>query len=167
MKKLVILFMVFILTGCVSSTAPKHSTIQQTSNFNNIDITLDIISMTKLNKYNGFSLTVVNNNNFDVEINWDRTFYLRNGEARGNFMFEDTQHDQRYLSKTPDLISSGPTFRKKFYPNALVKRERGYSNVHWWKHYPFTPGKHGVSLSLWANGKEMRKVLEIEMKKNN
>lgn len=157
MKKLFASVLVlFFITGCVTL---KYSSTRQTEQIDNLDFAIVAGgNQWDDNIKRSFDLTVTNNNDYDVEINWDRTLYIDNGQTQGGFMFAGVNYANRNAPKAPDIIFAGQTFKKRIYPNIKAQ----YIN-HGWVNLHFNPGRYGALLSVWAKGQEKRVRLEVNI----
>lgn len=152
--------LVLALAGCVKTT--PYSADAKTIASEAYTVKLDPIGNAEWAYYDGFELTVENTGTKDIELNWDRTLYMENGQTNGGFMYEGIVYAQRNSPKPPDLIFAGTHIKKRIYPNVLVDLYKGYKKVEW-MHRMFKAGRHGVSLSLWIDGEEIRETVEVKV----
>jgi len=153
-----------LTVGCTSGLS-TYKAAPVVMSFNSVDVKLIPVGNSEYKYYDGFLIEIRNNTSVDVEINWNRTLYLNDGQTRGNFMFEGILYAERNHPKAADVINPGVAFKKKVWPTVLVRAIKLYQRYEW-VHGHLHAGKHGVSLSLWIDGKEVRKAVEIEVVEN-
>lgn len=111
--------------------------------------------------YNGFMLTVVNKSSQDMEIDWNKTLYLHNGQTNGGFMFEGVIYKDRNNQKPPDIVFANSTFKKAIWPNSLASFG-GYKPQ--WGNGPLRAGENGVYLTMRMNGQEVHEKLTMNIR---
>ena len=158
MKKLaVVFFIVFLFSGC--SRAPW--VIKSDPLVQKIDNKLYTIDFTPSDAdsygYRAFSLTIENKTDKDIELNWDRTFYLQGGQTKGGFLFEGIFLRDMNAPKPPDILFPKKTFSKTIFPNALATFNK------YWRHDPLPNGENGIYLSLIIENAELREKLTVNV----
>jgi hypothetical protein len=103
-----------------------------------------------------FILTLKNKTDNNLELNWNKTLYISNGQTSGGFMFEGIIIRDRNNQKPPDIIFAHDLFSKLIYPNNLVSFVRNE-----WVHLPMKNGENGVYLSVIVNDKEINEKLTL------
>jgi hypothetical protein len=103
----------------------------------------------------GFILTVINKTDKDLELNWNGTYFMKNGQTSGGFMFEGIMYIDRNDPKPPDIIFPGKTFSRVISPNVLVEFDGE------WEHKGMGAGEYGVLLSVKVGEKEVREKMLI------
>ena len=100
-KKLLIL--IFFLGGCV--TIPEFSYKPDTvpSENDTYSAKLDFVAKYE-SLYNGMVLTIQNKTENEIEVVWDKTHYLDNGQTNGGFMFAGIIYADRNNPKPNDII---------------------------------------------------------------
>jgi len=110
--------------------------------------------------FRAFSLFVKNKSNKDLELNWNKTYYIVHGQTSGGFMFEGIVYIDRNDPKSPDIIFSGGTLSKTIWPNNLVE----YTS--YWRHEHMPSGENGIYLTVIVDGKEINEKIIITLPKN-
>lgn len=150
--------LIFSLLGCATfDTYTYQADPQVVANRNDsYEVELKPIPCTSFLGCTGFNLSIKNNTESEIEIDWNKSLFVANGQTNGGFMFEGTVFKDRNNSKDPDVIFANSSFNKKIYPNALV----GYNTtLHKWLQAPMYNGSYGAYLRLKVNGKEFSEKL--------
>ncbi|MDQ5988402.1 MAG: hypothetical protein CSYNP_04162 [Syntrophus sp. SKADARSKE-3] len=107
--------------------------------------------------FNSFMLKVANKANSDLTINWNKSFYVRNGATNGGIDYQSRCFTER---KEPDTIFPGGTFAKYIYPDVyLVPVFQGCD-------HDYLPlGKQGIMLTVLCEGKEIRERISVNIKR--
>ena len=107
--------------------------------------------------YTGFVLMIENKTEKDIELIWDKTYYLNNDATSGGFMFEGIVYKDRNNPKPPDVIFPKTKLIKTIWPNNLVSFSNG------WYNSPMPDGDNGIYVTLNVNGKETREKLTVKL----
>jgi hypothetical protein len=107
---------------------------------------------------NSFVLRIVNKTEKDIEVNWNRTLYIRNGQTSGGFMFEGVIFADRNNNKPPDVIFKQVPFTKVIWPSNLVTLDRSPTG---WRHIGMPNGRNGLYLTVVVSGKEINQRVEL------
>lgn len=149
----VIILMMFII-GCnrhwVIKSEPPESLVS-----NELYSIKLIPSMQNGYSYTAFDLIIENKTNDDIELIWDKTHYISDGQTSGGFMFEGVVYKDRNYSKQSDIIFPKILFKKTIYPNNLVN----YSKTGWYNNY-MQNGENGIYLTLKIKDKEYHEKLK-------
>lgn len=145
-----VLFLVPLsMPGCastiVSISDPKYQFI---------DNDLYYVSITPIRSrdyHYAFRLIVKNKTSEELEIDWDKTFYLNDEEPVSSFMFDGIAYNDRGLSIPREKIKANDIFIRTIWPNALVDRKKD------WFHQPLEEGRHGIEITLIVNKKQVCK----------
>lgn len=97
-------------------------------------------------------LEVKNLYNDDIQINWDKTLFINNGQTDGGFMFHGVVYRDRHNQKPNDIVFVKGTLEKKIFPNNKVSMEDE------WTH-DYLYGDCGVYLVVEAGGKLLKSKL--------
>jgi len=151
-----------LLSGCVAAAPTFRADPSSVSVNDNLDIILSPLKSPNGSWITGFQLQIVNNTLEDIELNWNRTLYLDNGQSRGGFIFEGLVWAERNNPKAPDMIFTGQVFKKEIYPNIRVDVVDLGSKKRWYNKH-MSAGRHGASLSLWVDGQEVRREVSIDI----
>jgi len=108
-----------------------------------------------------FALRITNKTDKNLELNWNKTLYISQGQTRGGFMFEGVVYKDRNNPKSPDIIFSGSNLVKQIWPNNLVYFESGRYGG--WRHISMPPGENGVYLTITIDGKEVNEKLSVSL----
>ena len=106
-----------------------------------------------------YTLYVNNKSKNDIEIDWNRTSFIRNGQTDGGFMFEGIKYIDRNNPKNPTIIMSGTSREMNIYPNNLAYFQ--HNQYGGWKNSNIPDGENGVYLVFKQGSKEFREKLLI------
>ena len=162
MKKLLSIFiLLIILSGCkawVVKTTPEKQIV------NNDNYSIQLIPVDPRPRFfTAFNLTIDNKTDSDIELIWDKTNFIYNGQTNGGFMFEGIVFKDRNNPKQPDVIFARNRFQKTIWPNNLVR----FDTTIGWYQAGMDMGDNGIYLTLKVNGKEVKEKLIINMSKEN
>lgn len=105
--------------------------------------------------FNSLLLKVKNKTDKDVTIDWNRSFYIRDGATNGGL---DNRNRCYTAKKEPDTIFPGGSFSTYVYPDVLVVEEwRGCD------HDYLPEGDNGVMLSVICEEKEVRVKMNVRI----
>jgi len=104
-----------------------------------------------------FNFSLKNKSDKDIEIDWNKTLYISQGQTFGGFMFEGIAYLTRNNTKPPDIVFAHSSISKHIFPNRLVDFNRK------WYHYPMNLGENGVYLSVIVDGKEITEKLIVNL----
>ena len=108
--------------------------------------------------YKGFVLHIHNKTSNKIEVDWNKTFYIYNGETNGGFLFENMRAGDRGKSMPPDIVPDDALFSKEIFPGVLAE----FSSLAMATVYtPMKPGENGVYLAVSAEGKEITEKLTV------
>ena len=169
MKKIFSTLIILTLVGCapIPSTTKyteKHAYLEKSD----VNIGL-IVNCRKLELIghvdtycDNLTLVVQNKTNQNIEINWDKTFFISNNQTNGGFMFGGISYIARNARKPNDIVFSKHNFQKIIYPNNLVE----YSSVvsSGWVHRDLPIGEIGIYLTLIIDRKEVEYKLTNQLK---
>lgn len=154
---IIIFLYVAMFAGCATTNyTPYYSNpeIQTVSN-ENYDIAIMPVNLSHYGGWDAFQLKIKNKTNKDIELDWNRTLFIKNGETYGSFMFEGVVYKDRNNSKPADIIFPGSTLSRRIWPNNLVE----FSGR--WHHHGMGYGEFGVLLSLIVDGQEVREKMIV------
>jgi hypothetical protein len=104
-----------------------------------------------------FVLVIINKTDNLLELDWNRTYFMKNGQTSGGFMFDGIIHKDRNNPKPPDLILPGITYSKVIWPNILVEFDKE------WEHRGMGAGEFGVLLSIKSGRREVGEKMLINV----
>jgi len=163
MRRLIAIAAVFsIFTGCAA--LQKYQTTS-TPPERKIETEYYLATLKPTLGWNGipeaFSLTILNTTDQDIEIDWNKTLFINNGQTSGGFMFEGVVYKDRNNQKNPDIIFGKNIFSKTIWPNNLVSYVSGQYGG--WRHTPMSPGENGVSLVIKTKDQELRENMTVDL----
>lgn len=100
----------------------------------------------------GFNLTIRNKTFNSIELDWNKTLFIHNGQTSGSFMFEGVLYMDRNNNKPPDIIFGKAALKKTIMPNNLVDYADGQYGG--WYHNNMV-GECGVYLTVKVDGQEV------------
>jgi hypothetical protein len=112
----------------------------------------------------GFEITVNNPTDGDLEIIWDKTLYICQGQTSGIFMFEGVVYKDRNNPKPSDIVFSKTQLQKTIYPCNLVDFKYISKSYNAWHHHTLPIGENGVYFTLRVNSKEVRERHTVSIK---
>ena len=114
----------------------------------------------------GFLLVLENKTDRDIEIDWSRTVYLKNGMESGGFAFEGIiLRDKKDYNPSETVVAYG-LLSKKILPEILAANKVVPDVLPYPSSNPqpyMSPGEHGVRLVLKADGREFNEKLVINI----
>lgn len=113
------------------------------------------------NPQNAFELRVTNKTRHDVEIVWNETMFVSDGQTNGGFMFEGVVFSRRDEPKQNDVVFPGTTFKKVIFPNILAKYI-GVMGIGW-KNRPFGAGEFGAYVVLQRGSEKIKQRLTTKL----
>lgn len=165
------------LSAFMGCAAQKHQTtwysqppVQQ---FSTDAVDLQLKPLKRDNSYYiSFELTVRNKTTHPIQIDWNETRYIHQGQSRGLFVFK---------AINPDQFRTGTIPKETVAPGAEVIKEISPARtITWTKLHKNTPagesrfsagiipeGKNGVSLLLSQLGQRWRKTLTVRILEQN
>jgi len=150
-----VLFCTFFSAGChtrlVSRSEPKYQFIARD------DYYISITPVRSQEHISAFRLIVKNNTPQDIEIDWNRTYYLVGEDPHGGFMFDGIEYKDREERKPPDLVYANDLFIKTLWPNELVGRNKD------WYHNRMEDGTHGIEITLIVRGISVQETLMLSI----
>lgn len=113
-----------------------------------------------VNGFRALNLILRNNTSEDMELDWNKTLFIENGQTNGGFMFEGVVYQDKNNPKQPDIIFPDTEFKKTIWPNNLVSF-RGNS----WDHNAMPPGQNGIYLTIRTKKNEIKEKVVLNMSK--
>ena len=155
--------------GCAKEQIYSSSPPVQTVSTSAYEVKLEPLKAEGFGYYNRFSYQFTNKTNGDLVIDWEQTYYLRNGKRHGNFGWEGLSFEQlRDVKDEPEItIGPGKTDKIDIFPIKLIGwREDGVRMKATTPEagFTFTPlpqGENGMSIAVFQNGKLLRKRLVV------
>ena len=116
--------------------------------------------------YVGFALEIKNKTEKNIEVNWNKTLFIHQGQTSGGFMFPGSVYAERNNPKLPDVVFPNVFFEKGLMPSNLAYFSRthpiGYDAPGWY-HRSMSPGANGVYLTVIVDGKEINETLTVNL----
>jgi len=158
-KSLTVVFSVLLITSCVSTFPKTYWKIEpRTQRVQNECFKAEIIPWYQsAGNYVGFLLTIENLTTNNIEVNWNKTLFISNGQTSGGFMFEGIVYKDRNNQKSPDVIFQKGKLSKIIWPNNLVHFESGRYGG--WIHETMTTGENGIYLTVFVDAKEINEKI--------
>lgn len=133
-------FIVFFLNSCVT-----HPVSHSTPKYQFIDTPIYYVSIMPIRskiQFYAFRLIVKNKTFQPIQVNWNKTSYLQDGEQAGGFMFDGIDYKTREAPKPNEVIMANDIFIRTIWPNVLVERGKD------WSHQPMEDGRHGIEICI-------------------
>jgi hypothetical protein len=144
-----ILIFISLLTACGSSQYVWRSDPPLPS-YNNRYFSITTVPIILFDGYGALAIKVKNRTKKNIEVDWNRTIFISNGEANGGFMFQGIPYEKRNYPIPPDIIPQYRTLRKIVFPNNLIVKSDNS-----WTHKPMEKGENGLYVTVRVNGKNM------------
>lgn len=149
--------------GCASTpkTELRHSSKATASNEHFV-VTMEPVY--EYSSFVAFKLSIQNKESQPIEIDWNRTQFIENGQTRGGFMFEGMRYVEMNAAKQPDIVLANSSFSKTIWPIARVERAST-----WW-HDRILPrdqfiGTYGISLLVLAGERQVRENITMQIER--
>lgn len=113
------LSIILILSGCATTGYVWYSD-PRTQQVDNQYFSAEISPISTTWGCEAFCLSIRNKSHKNLELNWNKTLYIVNGQTSGSFMFEGVVYKDRNNPKPPDVIFPRATLIKAIWPNNLV-----------------------------------------------
>ncbi len=114
--------------------------------------------------FNGISVYILNKTNKTIEIDWNKSSYLYNGQTNSGFMYEGVKYSEKSeINRRPDFVMPNMSFQKIVYPSYLAEWVPPYKGAGggWVNKCISTTAKSGVFIVYKIDGKEY--YLQVEM----
>ena len=114
----------------------------------------------------GFSLFLENKGPKEIDVDWSRTVYLKNGVEAGGFTFEGIILKGRKDSKPLETVVAYGILSKKILPEMLTAKKIVPDMLTYpgdALHPYMEPGEHGIRLVVKADGREIIERLVINI----
>lgn len=147
MKK-ILLYFCFLIYGCSYGHYDYFRDCSKSS------ISKDEYTVEIDDNITNYTLYVNNKSKNDIEIDWNRTSFIRNGQTDGNFKYID-----RNSPKKTTLITSGTSMKISIYPNNLTYFQSGQYGD--WRNFNIPDGENGIYLVFKQGSKEYRERLLV------
>ncbi len=158
MLKLLGLCLVVLLSACSNYCynfgIDDNKAMADTSNFR---ASIEIVSGEgDVYPMNAYRLSIFNYTYEDIEVDWNKTYFICNGKIKGKFMFRGDDFTKRNAPKAPSVILPQEKLVKVIYPNALALCSPDCLN-----NSMIPDGETGVDLTLNVDGYEVKTQLLI------
>lgn len=160
MKKIIaleFLFLSFLLHGCTTMHAvwnPSEATSE------NDIVRLSLKPGCNSKKCYGFQLNINNKTDKPLEIDWNKSYYLLNGQTNGGLMTTGVVISQRNLLRPPDIILPRGGYDKPVWPSSFTNLQIDITSVEW-INSDLPEGKQGVYLTFRQGNREEFLTAEI------
>ena len=157
--------------GCAKEQIYTSNPPMQTVSTSAYEVKLEPLKAEGFGYYNRFSYQFTNKTNGDLVIDWEQTYYLRNGKRHGNFGWEGLSFEQLRDVKDEPEITMGPgkTDKIDIFPIKLIGwREDGVRMKATTPEAGFTltplpEGENGMSIAVVKDGKVLRKSVLVKI----
>lgn len=158
---------VLLLAGC--ATGPVYqsewksnpATSKVSNEYYTAEITPVCTNELYFSKCTSFVLVIHNKSKNNIELDWNKTLYIADGQSSGGFMFEGIVYRDRNNPKPPDVIFENGKLTKTVWPNNLVSFETGKYGG--WMHETLGEGERGIYLTALINGKPVSEKLVVRL----
>jgi hypothetical protein len=151
-----IFLLFFSIVGCatrlVSGSSPRYNTME------NDYFYLSITPLSANERHCGFRLILKNKTVKTLIIDWNKTFYIYNGEHKGSFLFDSINYENRNDTKLPDSVRGRDIFIKTIWPSSLAEGDRNQ-----WTQMPMESGTHGLEVAIVVDGKVFIEKLDVKI----
>ncbi len=145
-SSLVLLFFLHACASAVVSTSdPKFQFVENELYY------VSITPILSRDYHYAFRLIIKNKTTQEMEIDWNKTFYIQEEDAVSNFMFDGIPYANREAPIPREKVPANDMLIRTVWPNALVDRKKD------WFHLPMEAGKHGMEVTLVVNRKQVFK----------
>lgn len=100
-----------------------------------------------------FDLVITNKSAKDIKIDWNKSQFVSNGQAKGGFWFEGIVIRDRNMPRAPEIIFAKGSYRKTIAPNASMELSL-FPLAHWVVN-PMPVGEFGIYVVIDVDGKEV------------
>jgi hypothetical protein len=171
MRMGIIFFVLLLLAGCAKEQIYSSSPPMQTVGTSSFEVMLEPLKAEGYNYYNRFRYQFTNKSSGDLNIDWSKTFYLRNGKNYGLFGWEGLTFDQLREVEAEPVITIPPGKRDsiELFPLRLIgwreegvrmksnEPEAGFTLT------PLPEGENGMSIAVLKDGKLLRKNIMVKI----
>ena len=163
-----------ITAGCAKEQVYSSVPPMQSVSTSAYEVRLEPMKAEGYDYYNRFSYQFTNKTSGDLVIDWEQTFYLRNGKRHGNFGWEGLTFDQLRDVKDQPKITIGPGKVDKIdiFPINLVGwredgvRKKATTPEAGFTLTPLPEGENGMSIAVLKDGKMLRKTISLKITLN-
>jgi hypothetical protein len=139
------------LTGCVTvPQTPKNP--PKTAISNDVVSGMLIAVCDEPKTCQSFELSLDNNTNGTIEIDWNRSYYINNGKPDGGLYFDGIVITQRNNPRSPDIILPMSNFKRRLAPSNNFNLNT-FPLAHW-ALKTFEGKSHGIYITIKVDGKE-------------
>jgi hypothetical protein len=144
-----------LFTGC--ATTPKHASVWECiptlREVSNDYFHAKIEPVCNPLGCKAFQLLLKNKTDNALELDWNTTFYVINGQISGGFVYRGVVYKERNKPKQPEIILSNEMLSKIIWPDKLVFFSYD------WGHASMQEGENGIYLSVIVDDKEINENL--------
>ena len=175
-KKLLwgVALILLVTVGCAKEQIYNSVPPMQTVSTSDYEVKLEPLKAKGFNYYNRFSYQFTNKTNGDLVIDWEQTYYLRNGKRHGNFGWEGLTFEHlRDVQDEPEItIGPGKTESVEIFPIKLIGwkeegvRKKATTPEAGFTLTPLPEGENSMSIAVLKDGKLLRKTISIKITLN-
>ena len=161
-----------LTAGCAKEQVYTSIPAVQTVSTSAYELKLEPLKAEGYDYYNRFSYQFTNKTDGDLVIDWEQSYYLRNGKRHGNFGWEGLTFEQlRGVQDEPEItIGPGKIDKIDIYPIKLIGwreegvRKKANTPEEGFTLTPLPEGENGLSIAVYQNGKLLRKRITVNIK---
>jgi hypothetical protein len=158
-KMFVCVFLCLVVIGAGCASKPVWKSEPNTRQVENQYFYAAISPIFIFDGYKGFLLTIHSKTSSNIEVVWNKCFYLHNGKKNGNFILEGIPIRERKKPKPNDIITEGHMYQKEIFPSNLTEFS---SLAKAWVYNPMKAGENGIHLTVKVGQKEMTEKLTLD-----
>jgi len=113
--------------------------------------------------YDAFTLVIKNRTAGEIEIDWNRSFFVEDGQTREGFMFPGQRFLDRDKPRQPDIVLPTTPFTKVVFPVARVQGTILYPILA--EHSD--SGEYGVYLTVKSGDKILKQTVTTKFQANH
>jgi hypothetical protein len=157
--------------GCAKEQIYTSNPPVQTVSTSDYEVELEPLKAEGFDYYNRFRYQFTNKTNGDLVIDWEKSYYLRNGKHHGKFGWEGLTFEQlRDVRDSPEVtIGPGKRDQIDIFPIKLIGwREEGVrlkaaTPEAGFTLTPLPEGENGLSIAVLKDGKVLRKNVLVKI----
>jgi len=148
------------IQGCAIGPTVVWKAVPENPKAENATFSAEITPICSSDGCDGFMLSVVNKTQSTIELDWNKTLYIAEGQSSGGFMFEGIVYRDRNNPKAPDVIFPGGNLKKAIWPNNLV-----YFNAYEprWHNLSMGAGERGVYITVSVGGRAVSERISTNL----
>lgn len=158
LKLLLVTLSIFLFSGCGSYVVKNVDIPTENSN---LSFKITPTSPTMSAGFSAFILEIQNKTDRDMEIDWNKTSFMKNNQTNGTFMFQGVVFKDRNNPKSNDIIFANSNFTKTIFPNNFVN----FDSFNGWSHYGTGLGIQGAYVVIIDNKETIKQKVLVNVEK--